>query len=75
MAISKACVINRRHRHGDREFLKHAFPHRTSKNTDAQEIRMAQPALQYGEKRKNPALPGFFDEYVFRSAYFASLAI
>jgi hypothetical protein len=27
------------------------------------------------KKRKNPALPGFFDEYVFRSAYFASLAI
>jgi hypothetical protein len=60
MAISKACVINRRHRRGDREFLKPAFPHRTSKNTDAQEIRMAQPAVQYGEKKKKPGTAGLF---------------
>jgi hypothetical protein len=26
-------------------------------------------------KRKSPALPGFFDEYLFRSVHFASLAI
>jgi hypothetical protein len=26
-------------------------------------------------KRKSPAPPGFFDEYLFRSVHFASLAI
>jgi hypothetical protein len=28
-----------------------------------------------GIKRKSPALPGLFDEYLFRSVHFASLAI
>jgi hypothetical protein len=30
------------------------------KNTDAQEIRMAQPAVQYGEKKKKPGTTGLF---------------
>jgi hypothetical protein len=43
-----------------------------SKNTDMQEARMSPPG---DRKRKSPALPGFFDEYLFRSVHFASLAI
>jgi hypothetical protein len=31
--------------------------------------------LATSTKRKSPALPGFLDEYLFRSVHFASLAI
>jgi hypothetical protein len=33
------------------------------------------PRRNASAKRKSPALPGFFDEYLFRSVHFASLAI
>jgi hypothetical protein len=32
-------------------------------------------AAEHARKRKSPALPGFFDEYLFQSVYFASFAI
>jgi hypothetical protein len=44
-------------------------------NTGAKNCLISLSMEQYAYKRKSPALPGFFDEYLFRSVHFASLAI
>jgi hypothetical protein len=45
------------------------------KNTDPQEFRTLRSTEQRAREKKKPGTAGLFDEYLFQSVHFASLAI